>query len=143
LSFSIFLRLFDFSEIFLHYELKREVRFKEDPSCQVFLSSDAGGVGLNLQSGSVVINMDIPGNLLFWNNVYSIRNQVVLGSYNHPDPGFRPRIEIFRGRLGDDFFYHRLIFLIKPPLPFKATIFPSVFRFFLLTLLFTYFIVSS
>ncbi|MBI4768054.1 MAG: DEAD/DEAH box helicase, partial [Deltaproteobacteria bacterium] len=38
------------------------VRFKEDPSCQVFLSSDAGGVGLNLQSGSVVINMDIPWN---------------------------------------------------------------------------------
>lgn len=38
------------------------VRFKEDPSCQVFLSTDAGGVGLNLQSGSVVINMDIPWN---------------------------------------------------------------------------------
>jgi hypothetical protein len=28
----------------------------------VFLSTDAGGVGLNLQSGSVVINMDIPWN---------------------------------------------------------------------------------
>lgn len=38
------------------------VRFKEDPACQVFLSTDAGGVGLNLQSGSVVINMDIPWN---------------------------------------------------------------------------------
>jgi superfamily II DNA/RNA helicase len=38
------------------------VRFKEEPACQVFLSSDAGGVGLNLQSGSVVINMDIPWN---------------------------------------------------------------------------------
>jgi superfamily II DNA or RNA helicase len=37
-------------------------RFKEDPSCMVFLSTDAGGVGLNLQSGSVVINMDIPWN---------------------------------------------------------------------------------
>ena len=37
-------------------------RFKEDPSCRVFLSTDAGGVGLNLQSGSVVINMDIPWN---------------------------------------------------------------------------------
>jgi len=37
-------------------------KFKEDPSCKVFLSSDAGGVGLNLQSGSVVINMDIPWN---------------------------------------------------------------------------------
>jgi Helicase conserved C-terminal domain/SNF2-related domain len=37
-------------------------RFKEDPECRVFLSTDAGGVGLNLQSGSVVINLDIPWN---------------------------------------------------------------------------------
>lgn len=37
-------------------------RFREDPDCKVFLSTDAGGVGLNLQSGSVVINMDIPWN---------------------------------------------------------------------------------
>ena len=37
-------------------------QFREDPDCKVFLSTDAGGVGLNLQSGSVVINMDIPWN---------------------------------------------------------------------------------
>ena len=37
-------------------------KFREDPECMVFLSTDAGGVGLNLQSGSVVINMDIPWN---------------------------------------------------------------------------------
>jgi superfamily II DNA/RNA helicase len=37
-------------------------RFKEDPDCRVFLSTDAGGVGLNLQSGSVVVNLDIPWN---------------------------------------------------------------------------------
>ncbi len=37
-------------------------QFKKDPECMVFLSTDAGGVGLNLQSGSVVINMDIPWN---------------------------------------------------------------------------------
>jgi len=37
-------------------------QFREDPECKVFLSTDAGGVGLNLQSGSVVINMDIPWN---------------------------------------------------------------------------------
>ncbi len=36
--------------------------FKNDAACKVFLSTDAGGVGLNLQSGSVVINMDIPWN---------------------------------------------------------------------------------
>ncbi|MBI5603866.1 MAG: DEAD/DEAH box helicase [Deltaproteobacteria bacterium] len=38
------------------------VNFKEDPACRIFLSTDAGGVGLNLQSGSTVINMDIPWN---------------------------------------------------------------------------------
>jgi superfamily II DNA or RNA helicase len=37
-------------------------KFREEPSCKAFLSTDAGGVGLNLQSGSVVINMDIPWN---------------------------------------------------------------------------------
>ncbi len=37
-------------------------KFREDPDCKAFLSTDAGGVGLNLQSGSVVINMDIPWN---------------------------------------------------------------------------------
>jgi superfamily II DNA/RNA helicase len=37
-------------------------QFRDDPDCKVFLSTDAGGVGLNLQSGSVVINMDIPWN---------------------------------------------------------------------------------
>jgi hypothetical protein len=37
-------------------------RFKSDPECKVFLSTDAGGVGLNLQSGSAVINLDIPWN---------------------------------------------------------------------------------
>jgi hypothetical protein len=37
-------------------------RFNEDSSCRIFLSTDAGGVGLNLQSGSIVINLDIPWN---------------------------------------------------------------------------------
>jgi len=36
--------------------------FKDDPECRVFLSTDAGGVGLNLQSASVLINMDCPWN---------------------------------------------------------------------------------
>jgi len=36
--------------------------FQNDDSVQVFLSTDAGGVGLNLQSGSVLINLDIPWN---------------------------------------------------------------------------------
>ena len=37
-------------------------RFKNDPNCKVFLSSDSGGVGLNLQAASVVINLDLPWN---------------------------------------------------------------------------------
>lgn len=37
-------------------------RFKEDPKCRVFLSTDAGGVGLNLQNASTVVNMDLPWN---------------------------------------------------------------------------------
>ena len=37
-------------------------RFREDPRCRVFLSTDAGGVGLNLQHASVVLNVDLPWN---------------------------------------------------------------------------------
>ena len=37
-------------------------QFKNDPECRVFLSTDAGGVGLNLQNASTVINMDLPWN---------------------------------------------------------------------------------
>lgn len=37
-------------------------RFREDDSVQVFVSTDAGGVGLNLQSASVLINLDVPWN---------------------------------------------------------------------------------
>jgi superfamily II DNA or RNA helicase len=37
-------------------------RFREDDAIQVFISTDAGGVGLNLQNASVVINMDVPWN---------------------------------------------------------------------------------
>ncbi|MGR3317681.1 MAG: DEAD/DEAH box helicase [Candidatus Anammoxibacter sp.] len=37
-------------------------RFKNDDECMVFLSSDSGGVGLNLQVASVVVNMDLPWN---------------------------------------------------------------------------------
>jgi superfamily II DNA or RNA helicase len=37
-------------------------RFREDVKCQVFLSTDAGGVGLNLQVASHVVNLDLPWN---------------------------------------------------------------------------------
>ncbi len=38
------------------------VRFREDPRCRVLLSTDTGGIGLNLQHASVVINCDQPWN---------------------------------------------------------------------------------
>lgn len=37
-------------------------RFKEDPDCRLFLSTDCGSVGLNLQAASVVVNLDLPWN---------------------------------------------------------------------------------
>ena len=37
-------------------------RFRDDDAVQVFVSTDAGGVGLNLQSGSALINLDVPWN---------------------------------------------------------------------------------
>lgn len=42
---------------------RREVaRFKTDPDCRVLLSTESGGVGLNLQAATVVVNLDIPWN---------------------------------------------------------------------------------
>src|ERR1700719_556699 len=38
------------------------VRFKNDPACRLFLSTDSGSVGLNLQVASAVINVDLPWN---------------------------------------------------------------------------------
>jgi SNF2 family DNA or RNA helicase len=36
--------------------------FNNDPKSRVFLSTDAGGVGLNLQAASILINLDLPWN---------------------------------------------------------------------------------
>jgi SNF2 family DNA or RNA helicase len=37
-------------------------RFRDDPACRVFLSTDAGGTGLNLQVADTVINLEVPWN---------------------------------------------------------------------------------
>jgi SNF2 family DNA or RNA helicase len=37
-------------------------KFKEDPDVKIFLSTDAGGVGVNLQSANILINIDLPWN---------------------------------------------------------------------------------
>ncbi len=46
-------------------QLKRRAeitRFREDPACRLFISSDAGATGLNLQIANAVINLDLPWN---------------------------------------------------------------------------------
>ncbi|MFO0808871.1 MAG: DEAD/DEAH box helicase [Gemmataceae bacterium] len=37
-------------------------RFVNDPDCRVFLSTDAGGTGLNLQAADTVIHLEVPWN---------------------------------------------------------------------------------
>ncbi len=37
-------------------------QFRDDPACRVFLSTDAGSTGLNLQHASMLVNMDLPWN---------------------------------------------------------------------------------
>ena len=37
-------------------------RFRDDENCRVFLSTDAGGTGLNLQVADTVINLEVPWN---------------------------------------------------------------------------------
>ena len=37
-------------------------RFRDDPDCRVFLSTDAGSTGLNMQHASTLVNMDLPWN---------------------------------------------------------------------------------
>ncbi|MGH7247328.1 MAG: helicase-related protein, partial [Pseudomonadota bacterium] len=37
-------------------------RFRQDAACRLFLTSDAGATGLNLQTASCVLNLDLPWN---------------------------------------------------------------------------------
>jgi hypothetical protein len=37
-------------------------KFRNDAACRVFLSTDAGGVGLNLQTADTVVNLELPWN---------------------------------------------------------------------------------
>jgi SNF2 family DNA or RNA helicase len=38
------------------------IAFRQDPNCRLFLSTDSGGIGLNLQNASVVLICDLPWN---------------------------------------------------------------------------------
>jgi superfamily II DNA/RNA helicase len=37
-------------------------RFREDPTCRLFITTNAGSTGLNLQAANTVINVDLPWN---------------------------------------------------------------------------------
>jgi superfamily II DNA or RNA helicase len=54
-------------------------QFFEDPRCKVFLSTDAGGVGLNLQAASMVVNLDLP-----WNP--AVLDQRIARAHRHGQP---------------------------------------------------------
>ncbi len=54
-------------------------KFFNDPACRVFLSTDAGGVGLNLQAASLVINLDLP-----WNP--AVLEQRIARAHRHGQP---------------------------------------------------------
>ncbi len=54
-------------------------RFFDDPRCRIFLSTDAGGVGLNLQAASLVINLDLP-----WNP--AVLEQRIARAHRHGQP---------------------------------------------------------
>ena len=42
---------------------RREInKFKTEPHCRLFLSTDSGSTGLNLQNANVVVNLDLPWN---------------------------------------------------------------------------------
>ena len=43
-------------------------QFNTDPETMVFISTDAGGLGLNLQAASYVINLDLPWNPRAWSS---------------------------------------------------------------------------
>ena len=51
-------------------------RFFDDPDCRIFLSTDAGGVGLNLQAASMVVNLELP-----WNP--AVLNQRIARAHRH------------------------------------------------------------
>ena len=54
-------------------------RFFNDDDCKVFLSTDAGGVGLNLQAASLVVNLDLP-----WNP--AVLDQRIARAHRHGQP---------------------------------------------------------
>ncbi len=86
--------------------------FQEDPDCRVFISTDAGSTGLNLQAASLVINLDLP-----WNP--AVLEQRIARIYRI---GQKRSIQVIN-MVSKDSFEERLL----ATLDFKSSLFEGIF----------------
>jgi superfamily II DNA or RNA helicase len=77
-------------------------RFQKDNTAQVLISTDAGGVGLNLHSATVLINLDMP-----WNP--AILDQRIARVHK---PGKKNNVQIF-SMLAEDSYEQQVTKLVK------------------------------
>lgn len=86
-------------------------QFREDKELRVFLSTDAGGVGVNLQQANILINLDLP-----WNP--AVLEQRIGRIYRL---GQKKKIQVFNF-ISAYSIEHRILHLLK----FKKTVFAGV-----------------
>ena len=77
-------------------------RFKEDPDCRIFLSSESGGTGLNLQVANAVINLDQP-----WNPA-KLEQRIARAWRKH-----QKRSVTVANLVSENSIEHRMLFLIE------------------------------
>ena len=86
-------------------------QFREDKNIRVFLSTDAGGVGVNLQQANILINLDLP-----WNP--AVLEQRIGRIYRL---GQKKKIQVFNF-ISAYSIEHRILHLLE----FKKTVFAGV-----------------
>lgn len=86
-------------------------QFRKDKHLRVFLSTDAGGVGVNLQQANIMINLDLP-----WNP--AVLEQRIGRIYRL---GQKKKIQVFNF-VSAYFIEHRILHLLE----FKKTVFAGV-----------------
>ena len=86
-------------------------QFREDKNLRVFLSTDAGGVGVNLQQANILINLDLP-----WNP--AVLEQRIGRIYRL---GQKKKIQVFNF-ISAYSIEHRILHLLE----FKKTVFAGV-----------------
>jgi len=85
--------------------------FQENPNVKIFLSTDAGGVGVNLQAANILINMDLP-----WNP--AVLEQRIGRIYRL---GQKKHINVFNF-IAKSTIEHRILYLLD----FKKSVFTGV-----------------